>query len=48
LERTKADKKRVNGRSRVVLGKRVGEVEIVEGVEDETVRSGIEYVQQRY
>jgi len=48
LERTKADKKRVNGRSRLVLGKRVGEVEIMEGVEDETVRSGIEYVQQRY
>ena len=48
LERTKTDKKRVNGRSRLVLGKRVGEVEIVEGVEDETVRSGIEYVQQRY
>ena len=48
LERTKADKKRVDGRSRLILGRRVGEVEIVEGVEDEVVRSGIEYVQQRY
>ena len=48
LERTKTDKKRVNGRSRLILGRRVGEVEIVEGVEDDVVRSGIEYVQQRY
>jgi 3-dehydroquinate synthase len=48
LERTKADKKRVDGRSRLILGRRVGEVEIVEGVEDDVVRSGIEYVQQRY
>lgn len=48
LERTKADKKRVEGRSRLILGRRVGEVEIVEGVEDDVVRSGIEYVQQRY
>jgi 3-dehydroquinate synthase len=48
LERTKADKKRVNGQARFVLGRRIGEVEIVEGVEDEVVRSGIEYVQQRY
>ena len=48
LARTKTDKKRVNGRSRFILGKRVGEVEIVEGIEDEVVLSGIEYVQQRY
>ena len=48
MERTKADKKRVEGRSRLILGRRVGEVEIVEGVEDDVVRSGIEYVQQRY
>jgi hypothetical protein len=32
----------------LILGRRVGEVEIVEGVEDDVVRSGIEYVQQRY
>ena len=44
----KTDKKRVNGKSRLILGRRIGEVEIVEGVGDETVRSGIEYVQQRY
>ena len=48
LARTKTDKKRVNGKSRLILGRRIGEVEIVEGVGDETVRSGIEYVQQRY
>ena len=48
LARTKADKKRVNGRSRFILGKRVGEVAVVEGIEDEVVLSGIEYVQQRY
>ena len=41
-----ADKKRVDGRLRFVLGRRIGEVEVVEGITDATVRSAIEYAQQ--
>ncbi len=42
----KADKKRVDGRLRFVLGRRIGQVEVVEGITDDTVRAAIEYVQQ--
>ena len=38
--------KRVDGRLRFVLGRRIGEVEVVEGITDATVRSAIEYAQQ--
>ena len=48
LERTRADKKRVNGRLRFVLGRRIGEVEIVDDVDEETVRQGIAYIQSTY
>ena len=41
-----ADKKRVDGRLRFVLGRRIGEVEVVEGITDATVRSAIEYAQR--
>ena len=46
LARTKADKKRVDGRLRFVLGRRIGEVEIVEGITDATVREAIKYAQR--
>lgn len=42
----KADKKRVDGRLRFVLGRRVGEVEVVGGIAEETVWAAIEYAQQ--
>lgn len=42
----KADKKRVDGRLRFVLGRRIGQVEIAEGIADEMVGAAIEYVQQ--
>ena len=42
----KADKKRVDERLRFVLGRRIGKVEIAEGVTDATVCAAIEYVQQ--
>ena len=41
-----ADKKRVDGRLRFVLGRRIGEVEVVEGITDDTVRAAIAYVQR--
>ena len=46
LARTKADKKRADGRLRFVLGRRIGEVEVVEGITDATVRAAIEYAQR--
>ena len=42
----KADKKRVDERLRFVLGRRIGKVEIAEGITDATVCAAIEYVQQ--
>lgn len=46
MERTKADKKRVDGKTRFILGRRIGCVEIVEGIDDSAIRAGIEYVQK--
>ena len=46
LARTKADKKRADRRLRFVLGRRIGEVEVVEGITDATVRAAIEYAQR--
>lgn len=48
VERTKADKKRVDGRPRFILGKRIGCVAIVDGIDDRTIRNGVEYVQSNY
>ena len=42
----KADKKRVDGQLRFGLGRRIGEVEVVEGITDDTVRAAIEYAQR--
>ena len=46
-ERTKADKKRVGGRHRFVLARRIGAVEIVDGVEDDQVRATVDALQAR-
>lgn len=48
LERTRTDKKRVSGRLRFVLPRRIGQVEIVDDVPEETVSAAIEYVQRNY
>lgn len=47
VERTKADKKRVDGRHRFILARRIGEVEIVDGVSDDEVRATVEALQAR-
>jgi 3-dehydroquinate synthase len=46
-ERTKADKKRVGGRHRFVLARRIGAVDIVDGVEDDQVRATVDALQAR-
>ena len=48
VERTKADKKRVDGRPRFILGQRIGCVEIVDGIDDRTIRNAVEYTQSAY
>jgi len=48
VERSKSDKKRRGGQLRFVLGRRIGQVEIVDGIVEEMVRGAVEYVQQNY
>ena len=48
VERTRADKKRIGGQLRLVLGRRIGEVEIVDGVDRDVVRAAVEYLRERY
>ena len=48
VERTRADKKRLNGKLRFVLPRRIGEVALVDDVDEETVRAGVAYIQERY
>ena len=45
LEYTKADKKRVDGRLRFILATRIGEVEIVDTIDEEDVRAAVTYIQ---
>jgi 3-dehydroquinate synthase len=48
LERARADKKRLEGRHRLVLARRIGQVEIADGISDQEVRAALEYVQRRH
>ena len=45
VARTKADKKRRDGQHRFILARRIGSVEIVDGVEDAQVRAAVEALQ---
>jgi 3-dehydroquinate synthase len=47
-ERTRADKKRLEGRHRFVLARRIGQVEIVDGISDGEVRAAVAYIQRRH
>ena len=48
VKRTRADKKRLDGNLRFVLPRRIGEVALVDDVDEETVRAGVVYIQERY
>ena len=48
VERTHADKKRRDGRLRFVLGRRIGEVSLVEDIDEKVVTAGVEYIQKAY
>lgn len=47
-ERTKADKKRMSGRHRFILARRIGTVDIVDGVDDAQVRETVDALQARW
>ena len=48
VERTRADKKRVAGKTRLILGREIGRVEIVDHLGEEALREGVEYLQEKY
>jgi 3-dehydroquinate synthase len=48
VERTHADKKRVGGKSKFILPRQIGRVEIIEGIDDDEVRASVEYVQKNH
>ncbi len=47
-ERTRADKKRLEGRHRFVLARRIGQVEVVDGISDGEVLAAVEYIQRQH
>ena len=48
VERTRADKKRVAGKTRLILGREIGRVEIVDEFGEEVLLEGVEYIQGHY
>ena len=48
VERTRADKKRVAGKTRLILGKAIGRVEIVDHLGEDELREGVDYLQDQY
>ena len=48
LQRTRADKKRVDGTTRYILASAIGEVDIYDDVDDESALEAIQYVQKKY
>ena len=48
LERTYADKKRIGGKLRFVLGNCIGDAQLVDDVDDVTVLECIEYIRSKY
>ena len=48
VDRTHADKKRRDGKLRFVLGRRIGEVSLIEDVDERVVSAGVEYIQEAY
>ena len=48
VERTRADKKRVAGKTRLILGRVIGTVEIVDRLGEEVLREGVQYLRESY
>lgn len=48
VERTRADKKRVAGKTRLILGRAIGTVEIVDQLGEEALREGVQYLRESY
>ncbi len=48
LERTRADKKRVDGTARYILARAIGAVDMYDDVDDESALKAVQYVQRKY
>ena len=48
VERTRTDKKRVAGKTRLILGREIGRVEIVDCLGEDALREGVDYLQSTY
>jgi len=48
VERTRADKKRIDGKTRMVLCRHLGQAELVEDIDDATIRIGVNHIQGKY
>ena len=48
LQRTRADKKRVDGTTRYILARAIGEVDIYDDVDEERALEAVQYVQRKY
>ncbi len=48
VERTHADKKRINGKIRMVLARQVGHAELFDDIDEATIRAGVEHIQGKY
>jgi len=48
VERTRADKKRINGKIRMVLARQVGHAELFDDIDESTIRAGVEHIQGKY
>ncbi|MEE2657789.1 MAG: 3-dehydroquinate synthase [Candidatus Latescibacterota bacterium] len=48
VERTRTDKKRIAGQLRLILGKKIGEVTIVDGVDETVVQDAVRQLQEQF
>ena len=48
VARTRSDKKRVGGRTRLILGRKIGQVEIVDHFGEDELRNAVDYLQSSY
>ena len=48
VERTRADKKRRDSKTRMALCRRIGEAVVLDDIDEATIRFGVDYIQDRY
>jgi len=48
VERTRADKKRIAGKTRMILARQIGHAEVFDDIDEGTLRAGVEHIQATY